>query len=345
MVYTTVVTGARGRVETLWFESEKLRGNALGDPHERALHVYLPSGYEAAAGAHYPTIYLLAGYTGTGASLLNWNAWQENLPQKLDRLIGSGAMAPCIAVFPDCFTRLGGSQYVNSRAMGPYEDYLCDEVVSLVDARYRTTGAKGRGIAGKSSGGYGALWLCLQRPGLFSAAACHSGDCAFELCFQPHFGEAAVALQERGGLSAFWNALHDGYRPTGRDIELMTLLCNAAAYSPAAGADDEPGGFVLPFDPKTGLTRPEVFAHWRTFDPLQAAAARPAGLRQLSLLYLDVGRSDEYLLQLGARLLCRELDRLGISYRYEEFEGGHRNTTHRYDVSLPALVAALTEHH
>jgi enterochelin esterase-like enzyme len=343
VVYTTVVTGARGRVETLWFESEKLRGNPLGDPHERALYVYLPPGYETAvsAGARYPTIFMLAGYTGSGASLLNWNAWQENLPQKLDRLIGSGALPPCIAVFPDCFTRLGGSQYVNSRAMGPYEDYLCDEVVPLVDERYRTRGAKGRAIAGKSSGGYGALWLCLRRPSFFAAAACHSGDCAFELCFQPYFGSVAVALEGKGGLSTFWNALREGYQPTGRDHELMTLLCNSAAYSPE-GHDDEPGGFALPFDPKTGLTRREVFDHWRDFDPLQAVQARPAGLRQLSLLYLDVGRADEFQLQLGARLLCRELDRLGIHYRYEEFEGGHRNTSHRYDVSLPALVSSLS---
>jgi enterochelin esterase-like enzyme len=339
------VTDARGRIETLWFESEKLRGNALGDPHERALYVYLPPGYDdgAAQGTRYPTITFLAGYTGTGASLLNWTAWQENLPQKLDRLIGTGAMAPCIAVFPDCFTRLGGSQYVNSSAMGPYEDYLCDELVPLVDARFRTRGAKGRGIAGKSSGGYGALWLCLQRPGFFTAAACHSGDCAFELAFQPHFGEVAVALQEKGGLPAFWKLLQEGYQPTGRDFELMTVLCNSAAYSPETGAEDEPGGFVLPFDTETGLTRPDVFAHWCTFDPLRAVVARPVGLRQLSLLYLDVGRSDEFLLQLGARMLVRELERLGIHCRYEEFEGGHRNTTFRYDVSLPALVAALSE--
>jgi enterochelin esterase family protein len=321
--------------------SEKLRGNALGDPVERDMHIYLPDGYDT-GGERYPVVYLLAGFTGTGASMLNWNAWQENLPAKLDRLIGTGTMPRCIAVFPDCFTRLGGSQYVNSEAMGRYEDYLCDEVLPLVDERFRTLGAAGRGIAGKSSGGYGSLWLCLRRPGLFAAAASHSGDCAFDVCFGPHFGEAALRLEQLGGMEAFWKTLAEGYRPSGQDIELMTALCNAAAYSPPPDRHEEPWGFSLPFDPKTALPRPPVLDHWRRFDPLHAVADRPDGLRRLRLLYLDVGRADEYLLQFGARLLCRELDRLGIRYRYEEFEGGHRNTAHRYDISLPALAAALT---
>jgi enterochelin esterase-like enzyme len=345
VVYTSDVTAVRGQIQTLRIQSERLRGNSLGDPHERALHVYLPSSYDASPGtARFPVIYLLAGFTGSGASMLNWTAWQENLPAKLDRLIGDGAMAPCIVVFPDCFTRLGGSQYVNSTAMGRYEDYLCDEVVPFVDEKFRTLGARGRGIAGKSSGGYGALWLSLQRPGLFAAAASHSGDCAFELCMDPHFGETAMRLQQLGGMAAFWKSLQEGYRPTGADTELMQQLCNAAAYSPAVepNAPAEPWGFALPFDPETALTRPEVAAHWRKFDPLHAVTARPEGFRRLSLLYIDVGRADEYLLQFGARLLCRELDRLGIGYRYEEFEGGHRNTSHRYDVSLPALSAALS---
>jgi enterochelin esterase family protein len=340
VVYTSEVT-TRGRVQTLRFVSEKLRGNALGDPFERDLHVYLPEGYDGGA-ERYPVIYLLAGFTGSGASMLNWSAWQENLPDKLDRLIRNHAMPRCIAVFPDCFTRLGGSQYVNSAAMGRYEDYLCEELVPLVDEKFRTLGAKGRGIAGKSSGGYGALWLCLQRPGLFAAAGCHSGDCAFELSEQRHFAPAALALEQRGGMAAFWRVLREGYRPTGQDIDLMQVLADAAAFSPAP-TPAEPWGFSLPFDTDTALTRPEILAHWREFDPLVVAAVRPEGLRRLSLLYLDVGRSDEYLLQFGARLLCRELHRLGIAYRYEEFDGGHRNTAHRYDISLPALSAALTQ--
>ena len=78
MVYTTDVTVARGQVKTLRVVSEKLRGNPLGDPHERALHVYLPPGYDATGNStRYPVVYLLSGFTGSGA-----------VDAQLDRLAG-----------------------------------------------------------------------------------------------------------------------------------------------------------------------------------------------------------------------------------------------------------------
>jgi len=113
--------------------SEVLRGNPLGDPTERPIAIYLPPGYGRDPARRYPVLHFLAGFTGSGRSFLNWNAWQPNLPERLDLLISRGRMPPVIAVFPDCFTLLGGSQYVNSGAIGRYEDYLCDEVVPFVD--------------------------------------------------------------------------------------------------------------------------------------------------------------------------------------------------------------------
>lgn len=342
----------RGAIETLDHDSDVLRDNALGDPSRRWLHVYTPPSYDD--GRRYPLLVLLAGFTGRGTSFLNWTAWQETLPERLDRLIASGALPPCLVALPDCFTRLGGSQYVNSRAQGRYLDYLCDEIVPFVDARFRTLGPGARAVAGKSSGGIGALWLCLQRPGLFAACASQSGDCAFEISLQPSFAHAAVALEQRGGLAAYWAKLARGEPPAPADHELMTTLACAAAYAPAEAPPDErgeapatslaadaPWGFALPFDPETGVTRPEVFAHWLTFDPVQAVVAKPAGLRQLSALHLDAGGSDEYNLQLGARLLSRQLRQLGIAHQHDVFDGGHRGTNHRWDVSLPLLLRAL----
>ena len=62
-------------------------------------------------------------------------------------------MPPVIVVFPDCFTSLGGNQYINSSAIGHYADYLNDELVPFVDAQFRTrSSAEHRGCFGKSSG-------------------------------------------------------------------------------------------------------------------------------------------------------------------------------------------------
>jgi S-formylglutathione hydrolase FrmB len=335
MVYTIAMAWARGKVTAIAHESEVLRGNPLGDPTARMLHVYTPPSY--GDGRRYPVVFLLNGFPGTGASFLNWSAWQETLPLRLDRLIGSGALPPCLVALPDCFTRLGGSQYVNSAAQGRYLDYLCDELVPTVDVRFGTLGDGARAIAGKSSGGIGALWTCIERPGLFAACGSQAGDCAFELLVVPELPKAALALQQRGGLAAYWEKLQrEGPGPS--DHELLLILAYAAAYSPRAGTA---WGFDLPFDPETGVTRSEVFARWLEFDPVRAAVRRPEGLRLLKALHLDVGKADEYNLQLGLRLLTRELRRLDIPHVHEEFEGGHRNTQHRWDASLPYLVKSL----
>lgn len=329
----------RGRVEAVSFDSGLLRGNPFDDPTERELLVWLPPGYDREPDRRYATLYFLAGYTGTGRAFLNWSAWQESLPERLERLVAERRCPPFVAVMPDCFTTLGGSQYVDSRALGPYESHLAEEVVPLVDARFRTLGSAGRAVLGKSSGGIGALWLAMRRPGLFAAAASHSGDCAFEISLAQAFPGAAVALERWGGVEPLLAALRRGEPPDGRDIDLLGTLCCAAAYSPEPAP--EPWGFSLPFDLETGATRPEVFEHWLSFDPVRAAARHRDALAGLKLLYLDAGRSDEYQLQLGARLLSRELHRLGVPHRHEEFDGGHRNTAHRYDVSVPAICEAL----
>ncbi|MHB8420519.1 MAG: alpha/beta hydrolase [Myxococcales bacterium] len=329
----------RGTVELRRFTSRCLEKNPLGDPAERPLAVYLPPAYELGE-RRFPVLYFLAGYTGSGLSFLSWSAWQETLPERLDRLIGAGRMPPLIAVFPDCFTLLGGSQYVNSAALGRYEDYLCDEIVPEIDRSYRTLGPSGRGVVGKSSGGIGALWLAMRRPGLFAAAASHSGDCAFELSLARAFPDAAAQLARRGGVSELLGQLRAGRAPEGSAIELLNVLCCSAAYSPQPAR--EPWGFALPFEPQTAAIVPAVFDHWLGFDPLRAAARHREALAALRLLYLDAGTLDEYGLQFGARQLSRELFRLGIAHRHEEFEGGHRNTAHRYDVSVPLLAAALS---
>ncbi len=328
----------RGSVEILRFPSRCLAANPLGDPAERPLAVYRPPGY-GTGDRRYPVLYFLAGYTGTGLSFLNWNAWQESLPDRLDRLVAAGRMPEVIAVFPDCFTLLGGSQYVNSTALGRYEDYLCDEVVPEIDGRYRTFGAPGRGVLGKSSGGIGALWLAMRRPGLFAAVASHSGDCAFELSLARAFPDAAVQIARRGGVAEILGLLKAGRAPEGAAIELLNVLCCSAAYAPPGAR--EPWGFSLPFDPKTAEIVPAVFDHWLGFDPLRAAASHRDALACLKVLYLDAGTADEYGLQFGARRLSRELFRLGIAHRHEEFDGGHRATGHRYDVSVPLLATAL----
>ncbi|MFN8448174.1 MAG: alpha/beta hydrolase-fold protein [Anaerolineae bacterium] len=83
-------------------------------------------------------------------------AWGESFQERIDRLITTGKMRPVIAVLPDCFTIFGGAQYINSSALGRYEDYLVDELIPYVDAHYRTLPDRvHRAITGKSSAAKG----------------------------------------------------------------------------------------------------------------------------------------------------------------------------------------------
>ncbi len=96
------------------------------------------------------------------------------------------------------WTSLGGSQFLDSPGTGNYHTYLCDEVVPWVDARYRTLAApEHRGIAGKSSGGYGAMVTPMLRPDLFGGLATHAGDALFEMCYLPEFREVGPRAPRR----------------------------------------------------------------------------------------------------------------------------------------------------
>ncbi|HYS13491.1 MAG TPA: hypothetical protein VEN28_09295, partial [Burkholderiaceae bacterium] len=116
--------GSSGTVVVLEHTSKVLKGNALGDPHVRKLGVWLPPQYdEGGDKRRFPVLYDLVGFTGSGLAHLNWKPFGDNVPERLARLMHEGKMGPVIAVFPDCFTALGGNQYVNSSAIGNYADY------------------------------------------------------------------------------------------------------------------------------------------------------------------------------------------------------------------------------
>lgn len=319
---------------------EVLRGNPLGDPAERRLPVYLPPGYEASADK-YPVIYFLAGFGGGGVYGLGETLWEENIPQRVERLIAAGAIRPLIVVLVDCTTRLGGSQYINSTATGRYEDHVVQEIVAHVDARYRTRADREQRIVmGHSSGGYGATVLAMRHPDVFGIAVDHAGDKYFELCYRRDFPPAVAALARYEHSAARFLAgfPHPPAERGGDWFALVSMLAMASCYSPDPAA---PLGFALPFDEYTAELEREVWECWLAHDPVELVAAHAAALRSLRLYFLDCGRRDEYHLQYGARVYRQRLRSHGIPHVYEEFDGGHRHTGYRFDVSLRAVSAAL----
>jgi hypothetical protein len=227
-----------GRFEEIVIDSAALRGNPLGDPHERPLWVYLPPGYDDEPERRYPSVYLIQGLTGQLDMWRNRAPFRRNLPELADALFAAGEAPPAIVVWVDAWTSLGGSQFLDSPGTGNYHAYLCDDVVPWVDSSYRTlAAAEHRGIAGKSSGGYGAMVTPMLRPDLFGALATHAGDALFEVCYLPEFREAARALRDDydGSYDRFWEDFRS--RPAlskESDAVLLNAWCMAACYSATA---------------------------------------------------------------------------------------------------------------
>ena len=190
-----------GQLVTLEHVSTVLRDNPLGDPHVRKLHAWLPPQYPASGPRRrFPVLFDLAGFMGSGPAHLAWRGFEENVPERLARLLHQKRMKPAIVVFPDCFTALGGNQYINSSAIGRYADYLTRELIPAVDREFRTRANRdSRGCFGKSSGGYGAIVHAMKYAGHWGAVANHSGDAYFDFLYRADWPNTLASLAWRAG--------------------------------------------------------------------------------------------------------------------------------------------------
>ncbi len=330
--------------ELLHFEidSRALEGNLLGDPARRRVGVYLPAGWQRAA-TPFPLLVYLASFTNSGLKMLGWERFGENLPQRLDRLRAEGKMGPVVMAFPDCFTSLGGNQYVDSPIMGRWEAFLLEELLPELERRFPVRPVPaGRGVIGFSSGGYGALIQGLRHGQHWGAVASHSGDLGFDLLFRGDFPRMATLLARHGGEAGnLLRAVRSAPKVRGEDLHSLLLLAQAASYDPDPGAYPD---IPLPFDLETCRLDPDRWRRWLEHDPLVLVQRESCleRLRQLRLLYLDCGSFDQYHLQYGARRFARRLARAGVSHRFEEFPDDHSGVQYRLDVSLPLLYGALS---
>ena len=331
------LVGPTGSISRLIIESDVLKGNILGDPTARAVDVYVPAGHD---GRGLPLLVNLVGITSSGLSQTNWVAFRENVPERLDRLIGEQLMPPVVVAFPNCFARIGGNQYINSASTGAWEDFLIAEMLPIIEQKFGCGGAGRRGVFGKSSGGYGAIMHALRHSDVWSAAACHSGDMGFELCYLPDMPATLRALGGAGNaIEPWWRRMEDAKKQPDGSFTAMNVLAMAASYDP------DPAEFLgmrLPVTFDTCEVIEERWANWMRHDPVVAVETLGDNLRSLKALYIDCGEKDQFNLVYGARRLVRRLQELGIVHRYDEFPDNHSSVDYRMDESLPFLAQALS---
>ena len=354
-----------GRVVVLEHASKILKGNPLKDPHVRKVGVWLPPQYDG-SNNRFPVLYDLVGFTGSGLSHTGWKPFGDNVAERAARLIHEKKMGPAIIVFPDCFTALGGNQYVNSSAIGNYADYLTREIIPFVDREFRTLASREhRGCFGKSSGGYGAIVHAMKYPQYWGAIADHSGDSYFDFVYWHDWpntlnelAKYRVAKRKAGPYNALIEAkrkglaagLDDGRierflasvgareKLSGAETHCIMNLCMAATYDPDPKA---PNGFRVPFNMESGEVIAGRWKNWRANDPINMVAKHRANLKTLRGIYIDCGWRDQYHIHYGTRLLSARLAAAGVKHTYEEFDDNHSDVDYRMDTSLPFLYKAL----
>jgi S-formylglutathione hydrolase FrmB len=293
---STITSRAESRLDVLEFSSRALKHNPLGDPVTRRVAVFVPE--QATNGVPLPIVYYLPGFGGSSENAIKdpsrWLKTTEELVQ---------AGMPVVIVVVDGKTRWGGSQYLNSTAQGRYADCICDEIVPLVERRYRIApGATNRIIAGHSSGGYGALRLGMMRPRLFGGVVALSPDSYFEISHRFLVTKPAVTNLSPVALHALVTSPPGTPPPSNGDLKYALAL--SAAYAPRGRW--HPGEFNWLCDAQ-GRVREEVWRRWLDNDPLIIVQKNRRAFHDTQAIYVEGPTEDSYQANEGARKIYEVL--------------------------------------
>jgi S-formylglutathione hydrolase FrmB len=297
-----VVPGARpATVERITIHGKALEGNLEGDAVDRLVLVFQPPSYPPERNRRYPVVYALHGYS-IGAE--QWSQ-EIHVPQTIEGAFARGANE-MIVVLPDSKTVHNGSMYSSSATTGDFENFIARDVVSYIDAHYRTIpNRNSRGLVGHSMGGYGASRIGMKHPDVFGSLYIMSPCCLSVR----GAGPANPANEE--ALAAVKTAEDSAKLPFG----LRAQLASAAAWSP------NPNNPPLYLDLPIGPNQQSVLARWAANAPLAFIDQYIQNLRQYRAIAVDVGDQDN--LKIDTSKLHDVLTNYGIKHDFEIYSGTH----------------------
>lgn len=295
-----------GRIVSFVLNAKTLQ-NTGGENTQRKVSVYLPPGYEQ-GNKRYPVIYYLHGFMGTDSI---------SAPMKaiLDRGIAQQKIRPYILVQANQYTLYEGSFYSNSSLTGNWSDFTAKELVEYVDKNFRTIARReGRGIAGHSMGGYGALKIAMLFPDVFSSVYALSPGL---LAFVKEFGPNSDSFKELSKIKTV-DELKKTYYP-------KVLIAVARAWSP--NPNKPPFYCDVPFNYKgdSMIIDQSVLQKWNDNMPVYMVDKYAANLRKLKAIKLDWGRNDAPRFPVQCGMFSQRLENLGIEHYAEEYIGNHVN--------------------
>jgi S-formylglutathione hydrolase FrmB len=316
-------------IKKFFLNGKSLSGNFLNDPVKREITVIEKNVKDST-----PALIGLAGFFGSSVSFLNRSYIGHDFLRVLN-VIAEKKSGSFLIVLPDTMTSYFGNQYVNSSAVGNYEDFIVKDVVNFIKEEY---GKRKMGIFGKSSGGFGSYTLAAKHPEIFGGFIDVSGDSGFEYCYLKDFPTAISVLGSKTP-GQFIEYFRNKPRPDNSEMSVMNTIAMAAFYSPDRSSKI---GFQLPFDRKFHTFIDDVWEKWLTFDPLRNVKEFIENLKDEKVI-LQVGRRDEFSLNIGMKGLSRILDNDKVKHEYREYDEGHFGIEYLYEDSIPSLIKALTD--
>ena len=303
------VPGARlAIVERIKIHGKTLEGNLEGDAVDRDALVFLPPGYRQQPARRYPVVYALHGYS------IGADQWSQEIhvPQTIEGAFAKGAHE-MIVVLPDSKTVHNGSMYSSSVTTGDFENYVARDVVSYIDAHYRTIATReSRGLVGHSMGGYGATRIGMKHADVFGSLYIMS-----PCCLSPRGSGGGRGAPSGNGaandeaLAAVKTPADSAKLPFG----LRAQLASAAAWSP------NPKNPPLYLDLPIGEHAQAVLAKWAANAPLAFIDQYVLELKRYRAIAIDVGDQDGLRVDTGK--LHDLLDQYSIANTFEIYPGTH----------------------
>ena len=299
---TTVAAQDQARIEWRTFHSRAVAGNLEGNSADRGAYVITPPGYDENPDRRYPVVYFLHGYWATP------QMYQDMM--QFEQAVQGAAEAgnPVIMVVPDGHSRLRGGFYSSGPTVGDYETMVAHDLVNWVDANFRTIpNADSRGLAGHSMGGYGTIRIAMKHPDVFSSIYMMSACCLPPMEMTPADAARIEAMTPAEVEAA--------------QFAQLASVSTLATWSP----DPTDEGFLKVYTGlrEDGTVDPLVNQRLAANSPVVILPQYLTALRNLEGFAIDIGDQD-FLLE-GNRTFMRELDRFGISYQFELYEGDHGN--------------------
>ena len=298
------VAGAKPvAVEHIKVHGTALEGNLEEDAADRDVLVFLPPSYQKQEDRRYPVIYALHGYS-IGAE--QWSH-EIHVPQTIESAFAQGAKE-MIVVLPDSKTLHNGSMYSSSVTTGDFENFIAHDLVSYVDAHYRTIPDRlSRGLVGHSMGGYGATRIGMKHADVFGALYIMSPCCLSPnpaILSNPEVQKAIESVKTPEDSAKL------GFFP-------RAMLASAAAWSP----DPKNPPLYIDLPIKNGEPQPDVLAKWTANAPLAFIDQYIGNIRRYMAIGIDVGDQDT--LKVDTVKLHDVLDKYGITNSFEMYSGTH----------------------